>query len=155
MITATVIGGEEVVQRFMHMPDALRSALTKEVREIAIKLQRHVVADKLTGQVLHVRSGTLRRSINQKVISEPGMVLGIVGTNVKYGFLHEFGETVPAHIRMITKVFGHPLKDGPKAVQVKSYKMPERSFLRSALLDMKPEIEQRVKDAVAGEVKNK
>jgi len=41
---------------------------------------------------LGVVSGTLRRSINKKVTVTPGKVSAMVGTNVKYGRRHEFGE---------------------------------------------------------------
>ncbi|MGN7055446.1 HK97 gp10 family phage protein, partial [Neisseria sp. P0003.S004] len=75
-------------------------------------------------------------------------VVGEVNTNVRYGVAHEYGfaGTVndKASMRQIRQVFGRPLKS-PRYVQNRAHsrnvKLPERSFLRSALSHMNTEIE--------------
>ena len=111
--------------------------------------------NRLSGQVLNVRTGNLRRSIHQQVTSSGGLVVGEVNTNVRYGVAHEYGFTgtvnVKASMRQIRQAFGRPLKS-PRYVQIRAHsrnvKLPERSFLRSALRDMKPGIEADLQKSI-------
>ena len=58
---------------------------------------------------------------------------------------------VKAHMREIKQAFGRPLKE-PKFVQVRAHSanvnFPERSFLRTALRDLKPDIESDLKASI-------
>ncbi|MFX8565905.1 HK97 gp10 family phage protein, partial [Acinetobacter baumannii] len=76
---------------FETMPERLRDELKVGIGRAVLKLQREVVQNKLSGQVLNVRTGNLRRSIDQVVTTEGSAVIGIVSTNVKYGRIHEYG----------------------------------------------------------------
>ncbi len=124
------------------MPSALRRQLNVAITRLTLMLQRDVKAQKLSGQVLNVRTGTLRRSIDYAVAETPTAIVGKVSTNVRYGRRHEYGfsgtETVRAHLRSIKQAFGRSIN--PKTVQVASFtrsvNLPERSFLRSALQDL-------------------
>lgn len=158
MITGYVIGKETLLARLSSMPDRVRSALKRAVTEQAVKLQAHVIVNKLTGQVLHVRTGTLRRSINMRVEVEPTKVLGSVGTNVHYGAAWEFGfdRKVGAGAR------GGPISLLDKPVQLAAYfdthppgikHEGARSFLRSSLADRAPDIRKALRDAVTGSLK--
>ena len=55
-----------------------------------LRVQRRV-KEKLSGEVLNVRTGRLRRSIVERVESSGSVVTGIVGTNVEYAAPHEYG----------------------------------------------------------------
>ena len=138
----------KLLEKFKRIPDAVYKSLARAVVRLAIDLQSHVKADKLTGQVLHVRTGTLRRSINQRVIQEPTAIWGSVGTNVKYARVHEYGfqgqVTVKAHLRTIHQAFGRPIKPVTFTMpaHARQVNLPERSFLRSALKDFEPRIRQ-------------
>lgn len=130
--------------------DDYAARLNKEAKitvgRLTLKLLTKVKQDKLSGQVLGVRSGRLRRSINQNVIANPNKIVGIVGTNVEYGRFWELGYSgsvsVKAHMRQIKMAFGKSI--APKTVQVSSHtrnvNVGARSFLGSALRDMQPEI---------------
>lgn len=150
MIKGEVIGAEAVVRRFERIPAALQIQLKVAITRLTIKLQRKVKVDKLSGQVLKVRTGTLRRSIDQLVTETAGSVTGRVSTNVGYGKKHEYGfkgvETVEAHLRTIKQAFGRSITPVEVNVRAHSRKvnLPERSFLRSALKDM----------ASSGEIRN-
>ena len=68
-----------------------------------------MVSDKLSGQVLKNRTGTLRRSINQHVEETDTSITGILGADMdiaRYARAHEYGfrgtVQVPAHTRTIT-----------------------------------------------------
>lgn len=153
--TMVVIGDTEVVARIKALPGRLHDRLVTRIVRLSVQLQAKVKTDKLSGQVLHRRTGTLSRSINRKLlVNTPMEIIASVGTNVSYARPHEFGGTftVPAHTRTQTQVFGRPIN--PVLVNVRAHKVtfPERSFLRSALREMQPEIEAGVKAEVAAVV---
>lgn len=137
--------GEDKVQRHLlsiaGMWPAIRTTLEREL----IALQAHVVADKLTGQVLHVRSGTLGRSITYRLTDSLHTLLGTVGTNVRYARIHEYGGVihlpamVPRRARALRFEIGNAVVFAMR-VRAHDVTMPERSFLRSALDDRKPDI---------------
>jgi phage gpG-like protein len=156
MITATLIGDDRVIQALAAMPARVQAGLVRAVTALSLQVQQRVQEQKLSGQVLRVRTGTLRRSITATVETAPDSVIGTVGTNVPYGRAHEYGfhgvVTVKAHLRTITKAFGRALKEGSKQISVGAHprqvNLPERSFLRSALKDLQPQIEQKLAQAV-------
>lgn len=135
--------------------EALRAAMTRE----AIALTRHTKEEKLSGQVLKNRTGTLRRSINFHVTENAAGVSASVGTNSKYGHAHEYGFTgavsVREHLRTVKQAFGRPID--PVSVSVREHlrnmKLPERSFLRSSLRERTPSISEQLRAAVSGAIK--
>jgi len=173
MITGRITGDREVLATFNRMPGGLQDKLAKTITRLCLKLQVHVVQDKLSGQVLNVKTGRLRRSITYAVTT-PGAssVQGTVGTNVAYGRFFELGfqgtENVKEHLRRIrehgTMVLkaakGHDMKVWAKQrgkltgdeVVVRAYTrhvdMPAHSFLGSALNDMRPEILEQINQTV-------
>lgn len=156
MITGTVTGDKEVSRRLRALPDGIRSRVVDSIGRLTLRLQRKVMQEKLTGQVLKVRTGTLRRSIDQRLLTDSNAVTGVVSTNVKYGKAHEYGSsgpvTVKEHLRLVKQAFGKTLKY-PVWATVKAHSMnqnlPERSFLRSALADMRPDIMAELDRAIA------
>jgi len=142
MIEAYLVGDAEVTAKLDGMGAKLRDEMKAGIGRATLKLQRMVVQSKLSGQVLKVRTGTLRRSIDQAVMDEGANVVGIVSTNVKYARVHEYGfkgtVTVRESLRTIKQAFGRPID--AKQITVKSHSrkmdLPARSFLRSALADL-------------------
>lgn len=84
MISVEMLGVAEVAASF----DSMNSRMTQELREsvsrLSISLQRKVVQDKLSGQVLGVRTGRGRRSIHQDVQVTGDVISGVVSTNLFY-----------------------------------------------------------------------
>lgn len=160
MITGQVTGGSRVSNKLRGVTPAIRSALESRIQRLTISLQRHVVQDKLQGQVLNVRTGRLQRSIQQAMTSTDTDITGVVSTNVSYAAAHEYGYSgtvnVKEHLRTITQAFGKSLKE-PVTFSVGAHSakmnMPERSFLRSALADMAEDIQAQIKAAVADGIK--
>jgi phage gpG-like protein len=152
MITGEVIGGEVLAKKLLRIGPITRDRLATVILRLTIKLQGIVKQDKLSGQVLRAPTGTLRRSITQKVIKTDSSIVGIVGTNVPYARPHEFGfkgnVTVQEHLRTIKVAWGREIRSGPIQIAVRGHtrrvNMPERSFLRSALREMTPEIEKEM-----------
>jgi len=163
------VRAENLLARLLGMPDTMRKSLLIAMQRLAIEVQRSVKQDKLSGQVLNVRTGTLRRSINQEVTDHAKGIFAIVGTNVKYAAIHEYGFSgaveVRGHMRRIRarsrvspntgkivkgKLSGEAFVSPHQRVVV----MPQRSFLRSTLRDYGPRIRQQLKEA-AREALNK
>ncbi len=158
MLTAYLIGDQELIARLSALGPQVRGSLSRAVARLGLEMMRRVKA-KLSGPVLKVRTGILRSSVNFSGPRETATgVTGSVGTKVRYAAVHEFGfhgtVSVRAHLRQITQAFGRPI--APTSVNVSAHSMrmnlPERSFLRSTLRDMTPEIRAELDQAVRGVV---
>ncbi len=160
MIKAVVVGDDRVKEwlkgRYYTIEDKVRQTRWR----LVIKLVRNIKADKLSGQVLNTRTGTLRRSITPDVMESGTSITGQASTNVKYAARHEYGfhgsEGVREHLRLIKTAFGKNLKY-PVYQNVKPHSrqvnLPERSFMRSALAEMEPEIRAQFNDAIMEGIK--
>jgi phage gpG-like protein len=150
---------EAVLARLSGGPERLKAGITRAVTRLAIVVQAGVKGDRLSGQVLHVRTGTLRRSINQRVTVTDDAVMASVGTNVRYAAAHEHGfngtVTIPAHTRrsalqMLAKR-SKRVRKSEGEIQVRSYTrqmvIPQRSFLGSELAARADEIRQTLREA--------
>lgn len=157
-IRGEIKGDREVVADLRRFDTAARGEIQKGIGRVTLKLLTRVKAQKLTGQALNVRTGRLRRSITQRIEAGADEISGIVGTNVEYAAIHEYGfkgaVSVKQHLRLVKEAFGRPLKS-PVWSTVRAHSvnvnMPERSFLRSALADLKSsgEIEAEIDAAIA------
>lgn len=147
MIKGWLIGEASLVRQFTESPHYMQDALNKSVARMALRLARYVKEEKLSGQVLKVKTGRLRRSINHRVVREGKGVYGYVGTNVDYGRTHEYGfngtTSVRASLKLAKYAYANPLQAAKVVYQrtrSKKFVLPPRSFLRSALREMSPEI---------------
>lgn len=136
--------------------ERMLSAVYGVITRLTIKLQGNVKENKLSGQVLKVKTGRLRRSINQKVENDEARgPVGTVGTNVSYARPHELGFSgdvqVRQHLRKIKEAWGKPLEE-PIEIVVRAHlrrmDIPAKSFLASALADIQPEVKPAIIAAV-------
>ena len=153
MFTVRLEGDREVIQRFKSMPERVRRALLKKTWALAIQLADRV-RRKLSGEVLNVRSGALRASIFEDVSSDATSVIGKIASSgdVKYAGIHEYGGVIPAHEILPNKKKALMFVIGGKTVfaarvQMPDVTMPERSFLRSSLAELKPAIVEGLREA--------
>lgn len=112
------------------MGSRLNLALFKAMQRQMIGLRNYVVSQKLSGQVLNTKTGTLRRAQFSDAMQEGSEIRGLVATDPsasKYGRIHEYGGTftVREHLRRTAR--------GTRTIAAHSVTYPERSFLRSAL----------------------
>lgn len=154
MINITVVGDQALIARLSRMPDQVRTALVRKATALALKLEARVKR-KLTNDVLHVRTGALRRSIFYKVISDTQGVTGKVASSgdVKYAGIHEFGGLTKPHVITPKKAKALAFMKGGKQVFAMRVnhpgsRIPARSFLRSSLREMRGEIVTELKRAV-------
>lgn len=116
---------------------ALADQVPRSLNKQLYRLQGIIRSDKLSGQVLHVRSGNLRNAVHvDPAVAQEGRVEGALGLGREawYGKIHEFGGTFiaahknlkhPAHL--VTRKRGERVMTGsPYGVHY-----PERSFWRS------------------------
>jgi phage gpG-like protein len=150
VITIEIVGDREFAARLDAMPGRMREGLVRAVTRLGLELQRKVQAEKLTGQVLKVRTGSLRSSINTEISQSADQVAASVGTNIRYARVHEYGVDHPWVIAAKDRALRFEL--GGRVIFRRSVRhppLPERSFLRSALREMQPAIEAGLKNAVA------
>jgi hypothetical protein len=121
--------------------------LAQKITYLNLKLQAHIVAEKLSGQVLNHRSGRLAGSVvAQPTVAEGTSLVGQVTAAsgpAWYGRLHEYGGSFigarvnlkhPPH--MVRRARGERVMTGsPYGIF-----FPERSFMRSSIDDMREEI---------------
>ena len=139
------IRAEALLARLSGAHDRLQASLLQAVERLSIRVQSEVKEGKLTGQVLHVRTGTLRRSINRVVEQDDRKTVATVGTNVVYGRIHEYGYQGTVDVRE------HARNVGGTSTTVRAHQrnvnLPERSFLRSTLREYEGEINATLREA--------
>ena len=137
-------------------PETMKAAYVSMTR-LVLELSNKIKFEKLSGQVLKTRTGTLRRSIRPlPVKNNDSVLIGEVVTNLEYARIHEFSGKTKPHEIFPKKGRALAFMMGGKQVIVKSVKhpgsvIPERSFMRTALNEMTPQIREVFENA-AGEV---
>jgi len=131
--------------------------MVRIVTRLSIEVQGAVKSEKLTGQVLHNRTGTLRRSINRVVEDDGRNVIAQVGTNVAYAGAHEFGfdgrVNVREHVRRSTAQMATGRRSRVRKSEgeihvrahVRQMHLPERSYLRSTVRERAVQIRTAIK----------
>ena len=154
MISANLVGDTAAPGRLSSMRDAANQGIARAIAKLGIDLQNNVQQNKLSGQVLQVRSGSLRQSIAMRIDQSDTTVSATVSSDLDYAAAQEYGFTgtvnVRASLRQIKEAFGHPIAAQTIGVGAHSRRMdlPERSFLRSALDDIAPDIHAGVEHAL-------
>jgi bacteriophage HK97-gp10 putative tail-component len=155
VITGYLVGDRQVLKRLHALPDVVNSSLLRAITQLGIELQRDVQQDKLSGQVLRSRTGSLRSSINLRIDRSGGTITADVFSDSRYAGVQEYGfagtVSIGASLRRIREAFGRPIAE--RTVSVRAYDrrmdLPQRSFLRSALDEMGPTIRGEVQAALA------
>jgi phage gpG-like protein len=139
---------EAFLARLAGQGDQLLGSLRSVVNRLSITVQGAVKEGKLTGQVLHVRTGTLRRSINRVVTESENAIHASVGTNIVYGAIHEFGFQGAVDVRAYVRGDGAAVSAHTRQVN-----LPARSFLRSTLAERESEITSTLRAEVLGSLR--
>ncbi len=154
MFALQLDGLKEADARLTAYPAALTAALSAKAAELAAALADMVKNDKLSGAVLNTRSGALRDSIAASVSTDADGVLASVGSegDVKYAAIQEYGGKTSAHEILPVKAEALAFVIGGAQVFARRVEhpgslIPERSYLRSSLDDMRDEIVAALADA--------
>lgn len=144
----------EDIQRFSaysaNMPAQLQAVLFEKAKLLAERLKKYVISNKLSGQVLHKKSGALQRSLQVKVTKTSHKVIGTLSTRSPYGRMFEKGGRVPAHI--ITPSDAKALmwmkageKHFAKEVLHPGYQVKPKRFMAQSLHEMSVQISTEMK----------
>ena len=166
MLAGRIVGAETVVSQLMSVSPLVHNRVKDRVSRLAMTLLTKVKQEKLSGQVLHNVTGNLRASINQRVEDMGNAIVGSVGTNIVYARPHEFGidqhkmvqvhEYLRRNLDLATAKWRLKHKMPVPMVTVHAFTrnqhtvLPERSFLRSALGEMRPQVREELIDALRG-----
>lgn len=135
-IKVNIEGGDELVRRLTALQSRINARLRDAITRATFDLVAYVKANKLSDQVLRVRTGRLRRSITGRVETENGQPVGIVGTKVSYARVHELG------FKGRVQVKAHKRSIKGKAVMVRAHgrnvDIPKRPFLVPSLAERMP-----------------
>lgn len=150
MTPSTVSGGEQVVARINGLSGALRPRIVDCITAFAMDVTK-LTKEKLSDDVLNVRTGRLRRSITPLVTEQAHAVNGTVGTNVEYARALELGfkgqVSVRSFIRQQTTAFGKSIT--PRSVSVKAssrnMNIKAHHFLSGALEQTTPPLVERLR----------
>ncbi|HLJ52131.1 MAG TPA: hypothetical protein VKT24_02025 [Rhizomicrobium sp.] len=150
MIQVTI--SADALGRLGALPQDLASRLAAVVATLAQRLYDRV-EENLSGAVLQRRSGRLASSIVQQIDGLSASV-GFDPAAVPYGAAQEFGADIRAHLiaaknaRALSFVVAGK-RVFARRVMFPGAHLPERSFLRSALADLAPEIGAAIAATVA------
>ncbi len=142
MLNVRVQGAEALINRLEHIVSGKKSTLTRALTKAAIKIESSAKREGFQGRPrLNAPTGRLRSSITHFV--DASALRAIVGTNVIYARVQEFGATIkPVRARML---FWTDDKGGHAAHQVT---IPPRPYLGPALETNRAAVEK----LMAGEV---
>jgi phage gpG-like protein len=148
----------KIQARLTTMPERVHSAIVRTVTSLRLEMEAKIKS-KLSGDVLNVVTGNLRRSIHSETIDSTNSVVGReFSSGIPYAAIHEFGGKI--EIPEITPVkaqalhfFAGGAEIFAKKVAAHTVTMPERSYMRSTLSDMAPQIVRDLRDAATGEAK--
>jgi len=150
MLSYQIVGNLKIIKRLSEMSLQVQKELAVAIKEQTAKVL-YRAKQKVSGQVLKNRTGTLRRKINMKFIESGKNTYGSVGIKLTYAAAHEFGfqgkglAQVKAHKR---KTKRGSLADVKAHARNWKMNLPKRSFLREALKELKPEILKAIQDAI-------
>lgn len=154
MLTVNIPTDQGIFLRLPLMAGNIRKRVSMAVYRLAIELQRYIVVNKLSGQVLNKRTGRLARSIQQRVVDTPTDIRAYVFSagDVKYAAIHEYGGVIPAHKvqaknAQALSFMWHGKRVTVKSVQIPNVHMPERSFMRSSLRENALKIQEKIREA--------
>jgi hypothetical protein len=135
----------------------LHEVLFAKVQALTFQLQSKVVA-KLSGEVLHRRTGILAGSVHTTATSDGAIIRGTVsaaGPPATYGRFHEYGISRAWEIRATRAkalAFQLGVKENARTIFAKSVVhplLPQKSFMRSTLQESEQEIRDALAQAVA------
>lgn len=138
------------------------SVLTTKLTILMRQLQGYIQSQKLSGQVLHVRTGVLRASVNAIPTTFSGTsIIGGVDAAASdspafYGAVHEFGgksafDILPVKARALSF-----LMNGKQVAFAKVHRepLPARPFMRPSLEENAEKIRASLQEAVREAIEN-
>ena len=157
-----VLGVDETVAALLAAEGRVKAGVARATFRLGLEVERKA-KELVSGVVLNVGDGTLRRSINTREIAEGGMAGASVGTTLGYARYQEFGVPHSWLIRARTAkalrftIGKGGFSGGPKTLGGEAIfrkwamhgPLQERSFLRRALASIRQRAPGEIGAAVA------
>lgn len=161
-ITGVITGEKAVTARINSIAPRVRESITRTMLRITIDLQSYVVKNKLSGQLLKRRTGTLAASMQHKVVSTQAGVTGVVGSRINEGAALKYARpledgfdgtvTVREHLRQMTTAWGRAVKE-PRKITVRAHSAQRHikayKYLASSLAENRSRYIEMLTRAVA------
>jgi hypothetical protein len=158
MITAHLVGVEEVLSWLRATPETINTGLARAITRLGIDLQRNIQENEITGRPLNGRFGLLNSNVDLSIDQTADGVAATVfrdsGSRTgEQGFTGRSG--LKDNLRHIKKAFERPPLGKIVTAQARNRRaaLPDSSFLRSALEEMTPSIRDEVEAALTEAVK--
>lgn len=132
-VNIKVIGAKKIQENFRRAARNVKSDTNKNLLKAAALIQRSAKR-KVSGPVLNVRTGQLRRSIIVRKRGSGVSTVVTVGPQVKYGAAHEFGANIPERFPKRAKALRFEI--GGRVIFAKraaGFKLKARPFMRPSL----------------------
>jgi phage gpG-like protein len=133
--------------------------LATKLNLLMLQLQQYVVREKLSGQILHQRSGTLKDSVRALPVELQGTTItGTVeagGGAAFYGRFHEYGAVFDVKNRGVKHVAGKTRAGFMFHAAMRSGRpvvIPARPFMRPSLAENAAMIERELKEILDEEL---
>ncbi len=151
---SVTLDGDALSSGIDRLPSQVTAALVAKVTAAATELQRHVIDDKLHGQMLKSRTGRLVAAVERVVRVDGDSVEGeiFVAGSVPYAAILDHGGTTAPHDIVPDKAKAIAFAAGGKHVFARvvhhpGSRFPARPFLESALGDEADSIASALKSA--------
>jgi hypothetical protein len=153
MLQFTIEGQTALAAKVSGLREKIVLEMMKSLNTVNTQLQRYIVSDKLSGQVLKSHSGNLKRAIVQIPAEQTAETIsgGVgLGREASYGLAHEFGAHIPERVPVKAKALHWIGADGRDvfAMRARAFDLPERSFMRSSFAEFRDRIEDSIRSAV-------
>ncbi len=162
--TIELNGIAELIVRFHALPGMVFAAVASKVEAYTLLLEERIKAGVTSGDPLRVKTGRLLASIGHEFTSTGTTAIGVVySRDVPYNRIQEFGGRTGPHpiVAKNARALAFmapamlPLKGGAltqamafrQSVMHPGAQMPERSFMRRPLAQMRTEIGAGIKQA--------
>ena len=154
MITAYLLGDEEVLARVRAIPSAVSTGLVQTITKLGFDLQQRVQQEVLSSQSLGSRGGLSTFDVDLKLDESSDGISATISSGSGYAHAHGARHTgtvdIRASLQRERRFFARPIPAKAMNIRANNREMalPESSFLRSALEEMGSEIPDEIETAV-------
>jgi hypothetical protein len=153
-------GDYDLILRLRRLPGRMMEVLRVKLDALTNKTAGDIVADKLSGQILHHRTGNLAASVHATpTVIEGNTIRGGIeaaGGSAFYGKIHEFGTAGMGWEIRSVKARALAFQTGGTKVFAKSVfhpPLPPRAFMKPTALELQEMLNESLSRAVADVLK--
>lgn len=155
-VVIKMTGDREIADYLQSLPSVVRDKITRKWEDMASRVSQRM-KEKVSGEVLNVRTGRLRNSLYARVYVGTEKVTLSFGSrwDVPYASIHEYGGMINHPGVPETQGGVMPMRDKRGVIQKFSKSvlphtiwMPKRSYIKSTRDEMVPSINAALRQAI-------